>query len=325
MSSRSRRPSPPIRSDVATRSTGYEEEQERVRAWEAEHGATSWEPDAQGPDTGAVEEETPTLDAAGAEVGSGRAREAVVEAATPAIDPTATKVSGVAARRLSAAKAAIAQTKKAIKNGAGNQFSALKDTKFNSYFRMQAMRDPAAWELDPALEDLAARYPDALTAAKADLAGGGNCGEHAMYAFDWLRMHVADPVNRVDVSGLDHAFILIGDLKSDTDTDIAVADPWPTAATAVLWADHFAFTADRAQVNVRNSVSGDDEDVKAVLAAGLRLSAYGEEMIQSTLSDEQVEDELGKGTQGDHPWIWGQDNAFSGDDMPRYRTDAAML
>jgi hypothetical protein len=214
--------------------------------------------------------------------------------------------------RLAAARAGIDHTKQVMSQGAGNQYEALEDTNFNSYFRMAAMRDPECWILDPNLFDLANQYPDALTAAKADLAAGGNCGEHAMVAFDYLRTRGGHTVNRADKSGLDHAFVILGDIGTDSDADLVVCDPWPTAPTACLWEDHFGYTPDPGQLNTRNTASAEDtEDIKAILAQGLRLSAKGEEMIQYAFDEERTKEELEKGTSGDKPWIWNQVGAAS--------------
>lgn len=79
-----------------------------------------------------------------------------------------------AMQRLGAAKDAIAVTKKVLNFGAGNQIEALKTTKMNSKFRMDAMREPSYWELAPELVKMARENPEALVAAKAELVHGGN-------------------------------------------------------------------------------------------------------------------------------------------------------
>lgn len=227
-------------------------------------------------------------------------------------DPSAPRkaVSGRAMGRLAAAQAAVDETKRILAFGAGNQYSALNASSFNSYFRMAAMRDPEAWEMAPAVEPLADAYPEALTTAKAGLAQGGNCGEHAAIAFDFLRRNVpGEHVNRADKSGLDHAFVIIGDTSKDADHELVVSDPWPSQATATLWEDHFAFTADRAELNIRNTAVDDPQDVAAAIAAGLKLTAKGIAMLNQALTDEVMEKELKQGTQGDHPWIWNHPDA----------------
>lgn len=222
------------------------------------------------------------------------------------------KVSATGMTRLTFAQAGIDHTKGVLPHGAGNQLEALRETNFNSYFRMAAMRDPECWELDASVADLADRYPAALTAAQADLAQGGNCGEHATIAYDFLRMHMSeDTVNRCSVNGLDHAFLLLGDVAKDADDELAVCDPWPTAPTACLWEDHFAFTEDRDEIKVAASVSGDDADIKSAIAQGLRLSPKGEAWIAHAFDEDRTEEEIKKGREGDKPWIWRHENAAS--------------
>ncbi len=200
-------------------------------------------------------------------------------------------VSGVAGKRLPLAREAIAHTKSVMAFGAGNQKEALEATSFNSYYRMKVMRDPGCWEMADSVKALASANPEALTAAKADLAHGGNCGEHAHVAFDWLRVHAAGEVlNRADVEGLDHAFVIIGDIPKEKDADLVVSDPWPTAATATVWEDHFAHVGDKAQINARHTMTADGKNVKAVIAAGLKLSAKGRQMVEMQMSPEQTKD-----------------------------------
>ncbi len=231
------------------------------------------------------------------------------------------QVSAKAMTRLGYARGAIAHTKKVLKHGAGNQKEALEATKFNSYFRMAAMRDPDCWDIDPGVISLARKYPEALVAAKADLAQGGNCGEHAMVAFDHLRMTASsEEVNRVSVNGLDHAFVLIGSIKEDEDGDIGACDPWPTKPTACIWDDHFAHAA-KSEIKIANTVSGDDADVKAAIASGLSLSAKGMAYVKHAYDVEKTREAIEDGTahedpseehpDGRKPWIWDHADAAS--------------
>ncbi len=223
-------------------------------------------------------------------------------------DPPKKKVSGATMKRLTAAKEAIAHTKSVIQFGAGNQYEALKDSNFNSYFRMKAMRDMSCWSLDWSVQSLANKHPNALTAAMADLAGGGNCGEHAQIAYDFLTVSLpGEIINQCDREGLDHAFVIMGDVKGEADSSLTVSDPWPTAPTACLWEDHFAFDADRTKLNTRLSETASGDRVKDVIARGLKLSAKGLAMINQKFDDKQTGEELKKGTSrenGAHPWIW---------------------
>lgn len=218
------------------------------------------------------------------------------------------KVGAGAMRRVGLARAAIKHVKEVIAFGAGNQYEALKASNFNSYFRMAAMRDDECWEMSASVRAVAAKYPQALTAAMGDLAQGGNCGEHAQMGFDYLRVTAGgDTINQCDKEGLDHAFVIIGDIPAESDSSLAVCDPWPSAATACIWEDHFAHTADKTKLNVRASAKADGFDAKSVIAAGLKLSAKGLAMINQTFSEEKTQDELKKGTSredGAHPWIW---------------------
>lgn len=206
------------------------------------------------------------------------------------------EVSSTAASRLDLARKAIAATKSVLSFGAGNQVEALKNTKLNSMARLQVMRDDKYWELAPEVRGIAAANPEALIAAKADLAHGGNCGEHAWVAYHYLRQHGAGQHIQVSAKeGLDHAFVLIGDVQGkDKDSDIAVSDPWPTRARACLWEDHFAFTADRSQIEDYASMVADGESKKSAIAAGLKLSAEGQSYVNAKASQEETDEVVGK-------------------------------
>lgn len=213
------------------------------------------------------------------------------------------EVSATAAARLDQARAAITATKAVLNFGAGNQVEALRATNLNSMARLQVMRDNKYWEIAPEVRAIAAANPEALFAAKADLAHGGNCGEHAWVAYHYLRQHAAGQHIQVSAKeGLDHAFVLIGNVQgADKDADIAVSDPWPTRARACLWEDHFAFTPDRSQIEDYASMVADGESKKSAIAAGLKLSAEGLAYVNAKASDEQTEDVVGKSREN-HLW-----------------------
>src|SRR6185436_331460 len=100
-------------------------------------------------------------------------------------------------------------------------------TKMNSQYRLQVMRDNSCWEYTPEAAALAGKNKEADVAARADIAHGGNCGEHAWVAYYYLREHAAgETINRVSPSYIDHAFAIIGDLTKDKDEELAVADAW---------------------------------------------------------------------------------------------------
>ncbi len=199
------------------------------------------------------------------------------------------KVGEKAFGRLGQAQQAIEATKKVLNYGAGNQHEAMQISKMNSYFRQQVMRDAECWELAPEVKDIAEANFEATLAAKADLAHGGNCGEHAWIAYHHLRANAGGQHIQVTVkSGLDHMFVLVGDLK-DADNELAVADAWTTRPTACLWEDHFAYEADRSKVEDWGSMVADGKNVKNTIAAGLRLSAKGKKYIAKALTQKQAD------------------------------------
>jgi hypothetical protein len=216
------------------------------------------------------------------------------------------EVSSVAETRLGLAKQAITATKAVMSFGAGNQVEALRNTRLNSMARLQVMRDDKYWEVAPEVRRIAAANPEAMIAAKADLAHGGNCGENAWVAYHWLRLHGAGQHIQVSAKeGLDHAFVLIGNIQGDDkDSDIAVSDPWPTRARACLWEDHFAYTPDRGKIEDYASMVADGESKKSAIAAGLRLSAEGQAYVQAQASQAETEQVVGEARERhlwDHP------------------------
>ncbi len=213
------------------------------------------------------------------------------------------EVSATAAGRLDLARKAITATKSVLSFGAGNQVEALKATKLNSMARLQVMREDSYWELAPEVRGLAAANPEALIAAKADLAHGGNCGEHAWVAYHYLRQHGAGQHIQVSAKeGLDHAFVLIGDIQgTDKDADVAVADPWPTRARACLWEDHFAHTSDRSQIEDYASMVADGESKKSAIAAGLKLTAEGQAYVHAKGTQAETDEVVGNSREN-HLW-----------------------
>ncbi|MCK9397745.1 MAG: DUF4157 domain-containing protein [Methylobacter sp.] len=209
-------------------------------------------------------------------------------------------VTALAARRLNQARDAINYTKATIP-GAGNQTTALTAGNINPYFRMKVMRNeqppamyghvypaPPYWSFtSAAARTLAGNNPADYVKARARLAHGGNCGEHADVAYSYLRVNaVGEKIAKCSINGLDHAFVLIGDLRTwigDSDSEIAVADPWPTQAKATLWEDHFAYTSWHMDINQNRSMVADGQDVEPLISAGLQLTPEGQQVIAETL------------------------------------------
>lgn len=207
-------------------------------------------------------------------------------------------VTAKAKARLGVAKEAIAATKKVLSFGAGNQVEAIAATKMNSKFRMDAMREASYWELAPELHAMAGQNPEALVAAKAALVHGGNCGEHGWIAFDYIRQHCAgDFIERV-TSDIDHGFALIGDRSKEAHSEVAVADPWPTRATACLWEDHFCYTTG---ITTRKAMEADGQSLKGAIGAGLKLSALGKAAAEKSATQKETDDAVANAS-ASHFW-----------------------
>ncbi|MDQ3340234.1 MAG: hypothetical protein M4D80_34180 [Myxococcota bacterium] len=226
-------------------------------------------------------------------------------------------VSGKAMTRLNLAADAIAATKRAIQHQ-GNQIPALQATNLNSRARLSVMRSQAAWEYTPEAAALAAKNKEADVAARADLAHGGNCGEHSWVAYHYLREHGAgETINRVAPSWIDHAFVIIGDLKKDTDQELAASDPWVNKPVSCLWEDHFA-TGPRENLNARTMVA-DGQSFKSAICAGLKLSKIGEQMLKETASDEKTQEETTTNAKANH--YWNHDDARAGGHEFHYKPE----
>jgi len=218
------------------------------------------------------------------------------------------QVSPRAYARLQIAARAIAATKAVIPYQA-NQRPALRATQMNSYHRLRVMRDERCWEYaNPETRLLALHHPEAARAAKAELAGGGACGEHAWVAFHYLRLHAGgERVQVVTVGSLDHNFAIIGDLATERDSELVTADPWPNAPTACLWRDHFAFTRNRRNIQTDSTLTiADARSYKDAIAQGLRLSARGLRMVQMTATPEETEEAIARG--GREGWVWNHES-----------------
>jgi hypothetical protein len=124
-------------------------------------------------------------------------------------------------------------------------------------------------------------------AAKADLVHGGNCGEHGWIAYHHLRQHAdGEYIERV-TSDIDHGFVLLGNRQKESAADMAVADAWPTKATACLWEDHFCYDTN---IESRKAMVADGKSIKETIAAGLRLSDEGKKAASQTASQKETQD-----------------------------------
>ncbi|WP_372400001.1 hypothetical protein ABMY26_34705 [Azospirillum sp. HJ39] len=207
--------------------------------------------------------------------------------------------------RLDAAQEAIAYAKNKLSYGAGNQKPSLDSSNFNSYFRMQVARDDGYFTTNPEIEKLKSQSISSYIAAKAELAQGGNCGEHAFVVYDYLRKKFPDEYIQItQVKDFDHAFVMIGDPTKEGADKVVIADAWPTNPTPVLWEDHFAFPYSKESpiLNISSS-QGDARDYKQeMLNAGLSLTEAGQAQTKLSLSPTETARKIEQGI-ADH-WVW---------------------
>jgi hypothetical protein len=194
----------------------------------------------------------------------------VIQRARPKRD-----VSSRAARRLHLAKAAVSHTKQHIPE-AGNQQEALAETGYNSWMRMVVARNPALWDFSR-LD----RMPDdtTLTAAMAERAHGGSCLEHAVVAFAYLRAHArGEYIRQCYDAGEDHSFVLIGE-EDEGDSEVAVADAWPSRAKACLWDDFSTYSNPPRFMTVKRMVADGRDSVDDV-SSRIRLNRAGRFIVR---------------------------------------------
>lgn len=163
----------------------------------------------------------------------------------------------------------------------GNQIVANQKTQGNAWNRMLATRNGRL--IDRLTGDdarLARLDPLAAEAAVIACTRGGNCGENAQMAFHYMATHedAGHPFHMISVDGMDHAYVLIGDLDKDPDHEIVVIDSWVLTSEPTLWSDFDFHEADRSKINVWWSSSalpaqgGQHSRNRARLARVLRAS-----------------------------------------------------
>lgn len=223
------------------------------------------------------------------------------------------KVSTKVHARLSIAHEVIQDVKK-INAHAGNQRDALKATSGNAAYRGPLLRDPvdsANWTWsNEAGKLLAARFPEAFFAAKAELLGavpvpgitnpgaGGTCWDQAHLAYYFLRIKAAGEPIAVVSSPIDHAFTHIGDSTTEDHGDVAVCDAWPTSATACPWDEHFChgtITRGLHMVADGGGKADDGTDAKEAIKASLSLTKEAEQFIKTKLTPEETTKHLATG------------------------------
>lgn len=237
------------------------------------------------------------------------------------------EVSNAALVRLQMAKGAMDLTKSVLKHGAGNQIKALQSSKLNSYHRMKLARNVNYWDVDPSVKDLIAKDRGAYESARAFVAAGGNCGEHGRIAYEYLKtLANGQQITLAATKGLDHAFVLIGDLSetdgqpNEPDSEIAVADAWPTSPTATLWEDHFAYTPNRSEIEKAASTIASGQSSMMAIAAAIKPNEKGMELINKVGTDEEVEAKIARAEQD---LLWDHEStAAAGKEFKYFTTDA---
>ncbi len=198
------------------------------------------------------------------------------EAAADDREVVISEVSPKVAARLKLAAQAIRFVKRGIPK-AGNQHEHIFDTKGNSYYRTQATRrtNIGSRVESPTLKALAGKDRLAASAATIAATKGGNCGEHSVLAMHYLSgLDTGQTLTRAGVQGVDHAFVLIGDLKNDPLHEIVVVDAWVTNPQPLLYSD-FSFKKERSKIltfDTVKEVGNKTRQARRALTRGLRAS-----------------------------------------------------
>jgi|GEM_PF-5455880 len=225
-------------------------------------------------------------------------------------------VSAQVMKRLEYAQQAIKYTTEIFKYGAGNQEIHLRETKWNAWNRRSVVRTDKYWKLTEEAEKLAAIYPWALTAAKAERVKGGNCAEYAKVAFGYLRFYAkGEQIRTASKENFDHQFVIIGDFNKDDEEELVVADAWPTKPTAVRWVDSIGYEQKDFVTIYDTAKGGEKEDVVPLIRDGLTLTNEGQELVEKELTKEETEEEINKGKKGsesEKAWIFNQVNSYHG-------------
>ncbi len=161
------------------------------------------------------------------------------------LPPKEREVSAKVAKRLQLAAQAIRFVKRGIPHS-GNQSSALLATQGNSHYRMRLARQTSVGSRVPEMAGMASKDRLAAKGAVIACTSGGNCGENATLALHYLKGLGIEgqTFTKAGVKGVDHAFVLIGDLKNDPLHEIVVVDTWVTKAQPLLYTD-FVFQKGR--------------------------------------------------------------------------------
>src|SRR5215467_7930423 len=145
--------------------------------------------------------------------------------------------------RLGLAQAAIKQVNNEIlKFGAGNQAQDIRKTRGVALHRTKVLQDKkdVDWQVtrDNAADEKRVQPEPARRNILLQYYGASVCDDFGYATFNYLRQIASgQKLTRAASPGLHHAFVVIGDLKTDADNELVVADPWPTSPQAVVWSD----------------------------------------------------------------------------------------
>ena len=216
------------------------------------------------------------------------------------------EVSPKVAARLRLASQALRFVRKGIPYS-GNQQEALVKTKGNSHYRMQLARSTTVAGRVPDMRGMAAKDPLAARGAVIACTGGGNCGENATLALQFLKGVGANQTfTKAGVEGVDHAFVLIGDLKNDPFHEIVVVDAWVTHPQPLLYSD-FVFQKERSKIRTfevvkpsTKAAANEARQARRTMTRGLRKSFKAKPSPLMTKTTAKP---------NDLPGIWNQPHA----------------
>lgn len=216
------------------------------------------------------------------------------------------EVSPKVAERLRLASQALRFVRKGIPFS-GNQQEALLKTQGNSHYRMKLTRSTSVGGRVPEMSGLAAKDRLAATSATIATTCGGNCGENASLALHFLKgLGSKQTFTKAGVQGVDHAFVLIGDIKNDPFHEIVVVDAWVTHPQPLLYSD-FVFKKERSLIKTievalptTKAAANETRQARRTMTRGLRKSFKANPsplMTQTTTKP------------NDLPGVWNQSHA----------------
>jgi len=192
-------------------------------------------------------------------------------------------VSAKTMTRLQLAQAAIHQVNNEIlKYGAGNQADDIRKTRGVSLNRTKVLQDKkdVDWTVirDNAEDEKRVQPEPARRAILLKYYGASVCDDFGYATFDYLReIASGQQLTRAASPGLHHAYVIIGDLKTDTDSELVVADPWPTSPQACIWSDFFGYTDKRTSLNIKNSMVADGSNIHNEVIDSIEILQEAEE------------------------------------------------